>query len=352
MAESVLQPSEIFKSIKVSDLPQLVRKPADKFIVIPAAKYVDVVSKALDKISISPAYKRYLKALLEVSGKKSKTKDVEDTFAIGKKDINTAEVTKYFGGILGPIHLMATGDWDEVVFPVRSNYELFDYFMGKKGQYTGFSAKAMGGTSNTLAPGIINERVEMLSKKGKIPQQSKPSAAILIKLATMPIYSGLISAAGVLVKSNMLPQMSPAASKALKKINFDRDAVTFDTNKATTIAKSSGISDKAAYVAFMDEYVMPRVKGNRPASGNYTMTQIAYGMAMLLVDASKSRAVDLTPLIKLTFQDLNIVKMGLTGGGVPQFAVKNVTKTSETYELRSKYYFTQGILKDKLGVQL
>lgn len=352
MAESVLQPSVIFKTAHTVDIPQLVRKPADKFVSIPAAKYVDIVSKALDKLQISPAYKRYLKALIGHAEKKVKTADVEAAYSIGKKDINLAEVTKYFGEILGPIHLIATGSWDEVVFPIRSNYELFDYFMGQKGKYTGFSAKAMGGTSNTLAPGIINERVEILDKKGKIPTKSRPSASILIKLAKMPIYAGLISATGVLVKNNMLPQMSPAASRALKKIRFEQDAMAFETNKASTIAKSSGISDKASYVTFMDEYIMPRVKGTRPASGNYTMTQLAYGMAMLLVDASKSRAIDLTPLIQLTFQDLNIVKMGVTSTGVPSFAVKNVTKTNETYELRSKYYFSQGILKDKLGVQL
>jgi hypothetical protein len=107
----------------------------------------------------------------------------------------------------------------------------------------------------------------------------------------------------------------------------------------------------------MDEYVLPRlrlsdkektdyIKGKK----EYTATNIVYGLGMLLVDANKADKFDVSPLIQTTFQDLNVLKMGLDTTGKPTFALKNMGKSHDRYYFRSTH--RSDVVKDKLGVQL
>lgn len=353
MADAALAPSQLFKSERPVSIPNLVRKPADLFFSIPGKKYADTVDKAIDKSSVNASTKAYLHALVEGDNKAT-----ESAYRTHKAKIDTNMVKSYFGEVLGPIHLLQHVGGDTVVFPVRSNYELFDYFLGNQKNFVGYSAKVAGGTSNTLAPGLINERISKLRKSGAFTGKTKIAADIMEILATKDIVGGLALSVGMLLASGMLPTgMTTAQVNDLKKINFTRDASILAGNKSGNMSKIS-LSSPASYKHLMDTYVLPRLK--IPDSDkkkylthkmDYTATNIAYGMGMIIVDANKDGRFDVSDMVRKTFQDLNVLKIGLNPTtGVPTFELKNVSKAIDKYTFRSKYRWH--VVKDKLGLQL
>ncbi|HEY4800549.1 MAG TPA: hypothetical protein VII99_15835, partial [Bacteroidia bacterium] len=245
----------------------------------------------------------------------------------------------------------------EIVFPVRSNYELFDYFLFDGKEYDGYSAKAEGGSSNTLAPGLIDIRVQKLIKEHKVPQQQMLAATVIDLLATKPIYAGMAVSVGLLVSANRFPStITPAAKMALKKTNLRQDSVSIEGSKMGKLSKTR-LSNVNAYKEFMDTFVLPRLKipeteKKQYASGkkDYTMTNVAYGLGLFLVQVNKENKFDLSPLIHTIFQDLNVVKMGINNMGVPHFTLKNIHEADDKYYFRSKHRWD--VVKDKLGVQL
>lgn len=355
MADAALAPSQLFKEERTSSIPNLIRKPADLFFSIPASKYTSLVEKSIDKSAINQPTKAYLHALVE-----NDPKTIESAYKIYKSKIDTNMVKSYFGEVLGPIYLINEKKLgaDSVVFPVRSNYELFDYFLGSKKGYTGYSAKVAGGSSNTLAPGIINDRITKIKQSGGFSGKTKIAAEIMEILATKDIFSGLLLSVGMLAKNNMLPSsMTSAQISNLKKINYTRDASILAGNKIGKLSKL-GLSTPPAYKHLMDTYVLPRLKiydndkkKYLAVKTEYTATNIVYGMGMIIVDANKDGKFDISDLIRKTFQDLNVLKIGINATtGIPTYELKNISQTTDTYMFRSKYRWD--VVKDKLGLQL
>jgi hypothetical protein len=371
MADLVLalSPAVIFASRPKTDIPNLVVKPNDQFIVIQKKDYVELLKQGISKSGLNPHFRKYLSTMVDRVKDKTTDAHLTSIYNIGKDDINFKDM-KYFGEVIGPVHLfMLHHEYDHVAFPTRSNYELFDYFMGldsKHGKkYVGYSAK-MVGSSNTLTPTIIEQRIILLAKKNLVLQENKLAASIIQTLATMPINSGLAIATSLLVKNNALPSTVPrAAVMALHRMNLTQDAATLQSNKLGKLNQAS-LSNKDAYKVFMDSYALLRTKladtikkkylntdvGGKPKPSDlqYDMTNISYALGMLVADASIENKFDVTPLIHITFQDLNVVKTGINRDGIPSFDIHNVTKTKTVYKLRTKYRWD--LLKDKLGVQL
>lgn len=356
MAESAISPGELFKGVRPVAIKQLERKPNDKFFVFSKKDYANAVIKNLAKIKMDVSYKTYLKDLVLFMTKKADQKRVIQSFSVNQKKINVDEVKKYFGEVIGPLFILQkAANYTNVIFPVRSNYELFDFFVqDNKGIYHGFSSKIEGGTSNTLSPKEIEARMAKL----KVTQpDEKLAAEVIDNFTKQPTLKGIIESAGLLVGKNKLPsKVSNDLRAALRKINFSKDSMKIESNKNGNLSKI-GLSNFSAHQKFMNEYILPRLKSISDAdkkaylSGKkeYNSTNLAYGYGLLIVDANSDDVFDISSLVKKCFQDLNVVKLGLKGG-VPSFNLKNVSESKDKYYFRSKHRFSK--IKDKLGVQL
>jgi hypothetical protein len=357
MAESAISPGELFKNKAPVEIKQLVRKPNDEFFVFNKTAYAAEVQKAVSATKINPAYKKYLNDLVDYMQNKKSNKLITESFDVNKSKIDSEEVAKYFGEVLGPLHILSNSatKYTKIVFPVRSNYELFDFFLeDSKGVYHGFSSKVEGGTSNTLSPKEIESRISKL--KITNPQE-KLAADVITTFTNEPTLSGILIAAGALTSKNKLPSKLSASTKsALSKINFDSDGPKVQ-NKSQMPLSKIGLSNMSAHVKFMNDYILPRLRTiseadkNKYLSGKkeYLGVNLAYGYGLLIVDANKEDVFDISLLVKKCFQDLNVVKMGLKNG-IPSFKLSNISKSEDKYYMRSKHRFTT--IKDKLGVQL
>lgn len=349
MAESRISPGELFKKHKLTMIKELVRKPNDQFYVFSATEYANHAKVAIEKTSINQHYKNYLIALVDhvINPRAVSADDLKLTYQPFKKNIDLAEVIKYFGEILGPLYIIKTRGGTQVVFPQRSNYELFDYFVVQNKKYVGYSAKAEGGSSNTLVPRLIAERIAGQKKV----QDKDLGIDVILQLATQPTFAGTVKAVGLLAKKNIFPATmnnDAALKDEFKKINWNADAMIIETNKKVKLSKLS-LSGKDAYTKFLSTHVVPRMKSSHtPAT--FTATNLIYGfIAMYLADVSKDGAFDLTPTIQKLFPDLNIVKMGISSAGIPGFHLIPRGRVEEV-TLRSKARWD--VIKDKLGVQL
>lgn len=360
MAESKISPAELLSGFKTVERPDLKRKPTDVFYEFIVADYVKSINVGIKKASIHKGYRDYLLKLVEYtatanSGVKSKIAlEIATLYTAYKTEIDTAEVVKYFGEVIGPLHIAnltdAKGKATHIIFPQRSNYELFDYFVVRNKEVFGYSAKAAGGSSNTLAPKLITER---LNHQPKLKQTL--GAQILVSLANDPTFEGTVKSVGLLAKNDIFPrtmQSDAALKTAFKKIRWETDASTIERNKSKKlIDKSMPLSGRDAYVKFVHEHVVPRMI-KKPAKGYaYDVTNLIYGfIAMYLADCSKEGRFNITPIIKQLFTDLNILKMGIdTKTGLPNFHLIARGQV-EGGTLRSKARWD--VIKDKLGVQL
>jgi hypothetical protein len=177
-------------------------------------------------------------------------------------------------------------------------------------------------------------------------------------MAESPTYQGIVEAVGELVKNKIFPSYFDGPMKtAFSKINFAKDARALETGKNSDIGKLA-LSNREAYKTFIDRYVLPASKSislgdqKKYISGTkkYTTTNIIYSLGKYVVETNTKGAFSLSPLVKLVFQDLNVVKMDLKTSGLVSFKVSNISKSDGKYQLRSKHRWD--VVKDKLGLQL
>lgn len=354
-----LGPASIFSSIPSKEIGVLIQKPNDRFVIIPAEEYGKKTRIFLDRSKIPAGYKKYLKEL--IGFEESKTNKMILTETINAyKELSETEVEKYFGEILGPLHIMhsSRSNYDNVVFPIRTNYNLFDFFMEKDGKYIGYSSKTGAGVSNTLSPTIISDRIE----KHKIASRDKEvlfGRDVMVALGKNPIVVGLCIVAGMIVSSNKFPtSMSPAVKKAMAGVDWSDIALTLQNNRSKTIDKM-GIDNFGKIDYFMSNYIVTRTKMSDPikkayitGKKKYTGNNVAYGLGMFIVDANKDPMgmFDCSSFLRVIFNDLNIIKLDLLDG-VPSWKVKNLKDyTEKKFMFRSKYRWD--VIKDKLGIAL
>ena len=349
-----LSPSSMFARMKTQVIAELIQKPNDTFFVIPSKVYFKEAMNAVDKSRLRAQYKKYLSNLLKyTNGDKI---DLKEAFA-GSKDINFNEVQKYFGEILGPLNIIAsTKNAEEVVFPVRTNYQLFDFFVKSGDSYVGYSSKAGGSASNTLTPTVISERIKK-SKKKISDKEMIFGREVMIALGEASIVDGLVKVVDLMVKAKKFPRgMDRKIVSSLSSVDWERHATVMQQRRTESIYKM-GIKNAKDIDYFMSNYVLPRTKldtkiKNAYMTGKkqYTGNNVAYGLGMLIVDANKEGTLDCSPFLRTLFNDLNLVKMNLTSA-VPSFRVVNLTNYSDAkFLFRSKYRWD--VIKDKLGIQL
>lgn len=355
-----LSPAVLFASNPKIVIPELVRSARDKFIVIPASKYAAELQTAVINSSVNPNFKYYLINLIKYVIGEVDSKTLKQIYDSNKKDVNVKDVQKYFGEVLGPLIILNTSDGksvENVIFPERSNYELFDYFTQLPKEFVGYSAKIEGGSSNTLSPKEIYSRIAN-SKRKPSTKEEKIGVEVVTQFANAPMFEGIVKAAGILVKNGVYPKTFNSEMKSFfNKINFDNDSRIFDSNKTTGISKLR-ISEKEVYKAFVDYYILPKSRTiseseqqkYRSGIKDYTSTNIVYSLGKFIVEANTSDQFDLSPLVKLVFPDLNVVKISISREGIPSHSISSVSQSKDKYYLRSKHRWD--VVKDKIGLQL
>ena len=129
-----LQPSSIFINEKSIVIPELARTTNDKFWVIPIGKYEEkLLSKMKNIAGIDKGSRDYLIGLIQYINHDIDEKVLENLYQSNK--IPVKDIIKNFGEVLGPFYALQVlqknvrDKMHNVVFPVRSNYELFDFFI-------------------------------------------------------------------------------------------------------------------------------------------------------------------------------------------------------------------------------
>lgn len=376
----MLQPRDIFSGIASKDIPTLKIKPNDKFWEIPISSYSSVLINAINKKIKSKQQKQYLIALVQYSnGEKIELSYLRDLFKVSGLSANS--VSKDFGELLAPFYATRYLDKfmsndnvkttkgtirhaygvpgkkvDIICFPTPQNYPIFDFFI-KNGYYFGFSVKAKGGSSNTLTPTYVQNRLEKLPEAAKkqLSKNYKNELDTLKALADSATFAGPIIAFGMALNNNKVKfQDKDKIKKILSAVDFNKDAEIIEKNKDKPINKL-GLSNYLAYKDFIDEFIIdstrePNKEDYKSGKKQYTTTNVVASCIKYL----SSIEYNLEPILKELFPDLNIVKVGIKNGE-PEFVLQTMIDVKDAiqesvYDLRSKAGFSR--VNDKLGIQL
>jgi hypothetical protein len=359
----MLQPGDLFDGLPSEDIPQLIRKKNDKFWVFPIKDYSNTLKTQIQKSKKIPeGSKSYLKGLIDFMDDKIDARKLENLYSNSGKQIKIEDLIKNFGELLGPyfaIKFLKSRDIKNIVFPIRQNYEVFDFFI-KNEHYYGFSSKALTGGSNTMAPGLVVERLKLMNRENEF-REYKKEIKVLENLTNHAMYEGIVVAFGDLLSESVTSKGFDISSIELRKmfkgVDFKGDSIKIEKNKDAKISDLS-LSKPTAYTDFLNQFIIESTKvplnekkGYQTGKLSYTSTNVVYGMTKFI--ASSDFNFDF--IINQTFQDLNIVKMGMNKDGVPIFKMVSTvpaegTVTNGNYAFRNKAYFAK--VNDKLGLQL
>jgi len=375
----MLQPGDLFATLPKVDIPQLVRVKNDEFWEIPIKKYSEILKDKIQKSKEIPnKSKPYLKGLIDFMDENIKSSDLKELYTSSGKEIKTTDIIKNFGELLGPyfaIKFLKGRKIVNIVFPVRQNYEVFDFFIKNEHHY-GFSSKAASGGTNTLAPKLVVERLDKMSGDSEFKNYQK-EIIVLRTLTNHGMYEGIVLAFGELIKnpltknyfttlfskvtfSTMGRQILTATkmNEMFKGVNFEADSMKFEKNKLKEITEIN-LSKPKAYAMFLNEFILGSTQKVSDAdkkaflSGKkaYTSTNVVYGLTKFIA----STDFDFDYVINAAFQDLNIVKMSMNKDGIPAFKMVATVDAEDTvkggnYVFRNKASFSR--INDKLGLQL
>ena len=151
---------------------------------------VQIVVDSLDsRDDISPGLADYLVDLMEYywNGRPSDiAQKIKDEHVPALSGFPMGQITKNFGEILGPIAITHRGSdlfkdlkistRDKILFPIRGNEPLVDFYIVKGGQKIPFSAKSGKDTTNTVKPNdiirLMGENPSAGKKWGNSPEAS------------------------------------------------------------------------------------------------------------------------------------------------------------------------------------
>ena len=357
-----MQPRDVFAKFASQVIPSLVRTTNDKFWVFPVAGYAKILREQIQTLGLKKPESEYLTGLVNFMDGKISAAQVENLFKNSGGGIDEKKIITDFGEVIGPFYaldFLKTRGITEIVFPIRQNYEVFDFFLGGKGQYYGFSSKALTGGSNTLAPKLIHERIVKMRSNTNF-QAYQRELDLLDNLTSYGMFEGVVIAFGNLIKSPSASRgfdiSGPALQAMFKKVNFATDARKIEANKTAGI-NTLGLSDPMAYAEFLNRFIIdstkvPPAEKQKFKTGklSYTSTNVVYAFIKFIAGSK----FNFDFIMKSCFQDLNIVKLGMRNG-VPQWAMQSTvpadkTVTSNNYAFRSKAAFDR--VKDKPGIQL
>jgi len=359
----MFQPSDFFKNHPKSDIPQLVRTQNDKFWIFPVKDYSKIVKGKIEELKVSVAVKMYLFGLVDFMEGKIQSQQLKNFYLNAKQEIDPKVITTEFGEVLGPFFAMKflkNRQINHITFPVRTNYEIFDFFV-HNAHYYGFSSKALTGGSNTFAPRLIYERIQRM-KDSPIFRKNQKELTVIENLTTHGMFEGVIIAFGDLIKgdSNKARGFEISQSELrtmFSGVDFASDGKKIESNKDKPLGNIS-LSNTAAYVEFLNRFIIDSTKVPesekkklKEGKANYTTTNLVYGFIKFI----SSSDFNFDEIMSECFQDLNIVKMGINKDGVPEFKMQATVEAKDTvkndvYTFRSKAAFDR--VRDKVGLQL
>lgn len=357
-----MQPRDLFSTAQIHDIPELVRTSNDKFWIFPIKEYAKIVKAAIPRLGLKSAEAAYLTGLVDfMSGAINETQ-LQNLHNNSGGGLLEKQIITDFGEVIGPffaLDFLKNRPVTDIVFPIRQNYEVFDFFISNKNQHYGFSSKALTGGSNTLAPKLIHERIVKMKNNADFRNYQK-ELTLLDNLTSHGMFEGVVIAFGNLIKSNTTSRgfdISATELQAMfRRVNFATDAKKIEGNKRGEISKI-GLSDAAAYAEFLNRFIIdstkvPEAEKQKFKSGkiSYSSTNVAYAFIKFIAGSK----FEFDYIMKACFQDLNIVKMGMRNG-VPIFAMQSTvpaekTVTNNNYAFRSKAAFDR--VNDKPGIQL
>ena len=371
MAWESLQPSSLFERERSQDIPSLVRKSNDKFWVIPIGKYQQLLVEKVNIIkSLDRGSKEYLIALVEYMGGK---KTIPLASLYKKNNIPDTDIIKNFGEVLGPFFALTvlqkstSEKMHNIVFPTRQNYEIFDFFV-KDGIHYGFSSKALKGGSNPLVPRLFIERMTEMKTQADF-RNFQVEIDVLRALTDGGMFSGVVNAFGLMMEKKKLAEgFDSKVYNIFRNVNFAADAVKLEKNKEEYISKLK-LSNQKAYESFLTEYVFDKISTQKKQEtkamakkdkDGYGLlcVNVVFGMIKYISSVSDFKFDD---IMKALFPDLNIIKMGLTKDGIPQFHLQTTADATkvfqlDTYHVGDEYAFRSKAswdrVRDKLGIQL
>ena len=368
-----LQPSSIFIDEESIVVPELIRKTNDKFWVIPIGVYEKkLLSKMKNIEGIDKGSRDYLIGLIQYINHDIDEKVLENLYQ--KNTIPVKDIIKNFGEVLGPFYALQVlqknvrDKMHNVVFPVRSNYELFDFFI-KDGIHYGFSSKALVGGSNPLVPRLFIERLKKIKNTSEFKKYND-EIDVLKALSEGGMFSGVVNAFGIIVKSRKHSERFNERDifATFRKTNFVKDSILFERNKDAFISTLK-LSNVKAYNEFLSSFIFYRIsvknkekhfdlmKQDKGRTG-FQSVNVVYGMIKYITTITD---FDFDGLMKKLFPDLYIIKMGINNKGIPLFEIQTTVDASKLFKLESfkegkNYQFRSKAawdrVNDKLGIQL
>ena len=192
---------------------------------------------------------------------------------------------------------------------------------------------------------------------------------MLKELSSGGMFSGVVNAFNIVIKSKK--EASAFDSKVFllfQGVNLSSDAQKFESNKEGYIS-TLNLTKQKAYDTFLQNYVFNNIseqkkietkeyaKKDKKGYG-FKSVNVIYGMIKYL---SSIKNFNFDMLMKKLFQDLYIIKMGLSKEGIPKFEIQttvdakdifkiNAYHVGKNYSFRSKASWDR--VRDKLGIQL
>jgi len=364
----MFKPKDVYKVFKSKSISTLIRNDNDMFWVFSVDEYSNILKDRINTAKrIKDVHRPYLTGVVDYMNGLITEAELKSLYeSMMNKKMTVKVLNSEFGELISPIlavKFLKSKNVDcinNIVFPVRENYEVYDFFI-KNECHHGFSVKAAVGATNTLSSGLIYERIKNMEDDVDFKGYEK-ELIVLKNLGKYKMFQGVLIAFEQILRENVMNKNFGAETNNLKKIfstvDLIRDAKIIENNRKKKL-KELNLSDTDAYNRFLNEYIITSglknitaedIKKYKSGELDYTATNLVYG----LIDFISKVDFDFDYIMEQAFQNLNIIKVSFTKG-VPKLRIENTIRaekmaTSTNYVYRNKSSFKQ--VKHKLGVQL
>ena len=326
MAQSPYKPDQILSGVKAIAIPHLARANDDTFFVFPVSKLVSAVRTGVDALKSTVA-REFCTHLIDVVslGKPYNSFLYTSVQSVDKKMVDG--IANDFGELLGALHLIRTErSIEEIIFPVRGNYELVDFFVRADNKLYGWSSKKVG-VSNVIKFGEILRKVK---PDNQFDAKEKTIIKIFQSLVDYSTKMGPIIVGNEI--TNRLPN-SIVGKLTDKKPNIDDQPLSD--------------KEKQEVIVVINTVLLPTIKKEK--QNNYMIEDLTLLYEKDVNKFVNDNATAVTALVKKLLPELNVIKLSLSKAGCT-FTAGNVTEIDYNLTCKSKNAYRR--LGDKLGLML